>query len=402
MSDTAKIEEVLIEILTQLLLKQERLRTSDPGKQAQLGVHESVFKPYTTGRPFGIVKHINSSIQKYEKEGILKATWHTQNISLKRIYLQDYNRLCDLIHHTPLMKKLAVAFQYMDNNLSDVPLYEGLRNDIKECWLEHKLFHKCSVESYEALTKGFQGAHQALEIYREKRDMDYRHFSIKAFQDSKEFNSHKGLIANLLKSRMPEIQGLDTEEVLRFFGITPIAQPILISGNLSFTQHGSVINAGFPPAVGFFPNEKVTVSTQDSVDVVTTIENQATFMRYIREEKLPSEVVLYTAGIPTPTFITLFQKLSRELGVQTLFRHWGDIDLGGFKIWNILDKSVEREVNPYRMSPDDYPNSKGVKELNKSEKTQLETLSRNGAHELIHRVVCIGNKYEQEMWEEVK
>ncbi|WP_040726644.1 Wadjet anti-phage system protein JetD domain-containing protein [Thiomicrorhabdus sp. Kp2] len=399
MNDAAKSEQVLIEILTKLLLKHERLLAPGSDKQADIGTHESVFKPYANSQPLGIVEYINTLIQKYEKEGILTATWHTQNISLKRIYLQDYERLCELIQYTPLLKKLAVALQYLDNEMFDIPLYHALRDDIKAHWLEHKLFHKCSVNQYETLAKGFQGAHLALELYKVKEALDYRHFSIKAFQDSKKLSSHKGLIANLLKSQLPELEGFDVDEVFRFFGITPIAQPILISGSLSFTQHGSVLNANFPPAVGLFPTEKLTVSTQASIKVVTTIENQASFMRYIQEEKQPNEVVLYTAGIPTPTFITLFQKISKELDAQTMFRHWGDIDLGGFKIWNILNKSIKRGVKPYRMSPDDYLSSEQLKDLTKSEKIQLELLSNSDIEKLIQRVTSVGKKYEQEMWE---
>lgn len=399
MNDAAKNEQVLIEILTKLLLKQERFLASGSENQAEIGTHESVFKAYANSQPLGIVEYINTLIQKYEKEGVLRATWHTQNISLKRIYLQDYERLCDLIQHTPLVKKLAGAFLYLDNHALDIPLYDKLRDDIEAHWLEHKSFHKCSIGQYETLAKGFQGAHLALTLYQAKEPIDYRHFSIKAFKDSKKLSSYKGLVANLLKSQFPELEGFDIDEVFRFFGITPIEQPILVSGSLSFTQHGSVLDASFPPVVGLFPSEELVVSTQTSITDVTTIENQASFMRYIKEEKQPNEVVLYTAGIPTPTFITLFQKISKELDIQTIFRHWGDIDLGGFKIWNILNKSIEREVKPYRMSPDNYPSFEELKDLNKSEKAQLETLSNSSIDKLILRVTSVGKKYEQEMWE---
>ena len=399
MIDTGKSEQTLIKILTKLLLKHEQFLASGSDKQADIGTHESVFKPYANSKPLGIVEYINTLIQKYEKEGILKVTWYTQNISLKRIYLQDYDRLCELIQHTPLVKKLGGALLYLDNEVLDIPLYGGLRDDIKALWLEHKLFHKCSIDQYAILAKGFQGAHLALTLYQKKKPMDYRHFSIKAFKDSKKLSSYKGLIANLLKSRFPELEGFDIDEVFRFFGITPIEQPILVSGNLSFTQHESVLDASFPPAVGLFVSEDLVISTHATITRVTTIENQASFMRYVKEEKQPNEVVLYTAGIPTPTFITLFQKLSKELDIKTMFRHWGDIDLGGFKIWNMLNKSIEREVKPYRMSPDNYPNSEGLKDLNQYEKAQLETLSNSNIDKLILRVISVGKKYEQEMWE---
>jgi hypothetical protein len=400
MNDTAKSEQVLIEILTKLLLKQEQLLASGSNKQADIGTREAVFKPYANSQPLGIVKYINTLIQKYEKEGILKASWHTENISLKRIYLQDYERLCELIKHTPILKKLSIALQYLDYKMLDIPLYAMLRNAIKANWLEHKSFHKCTVDQYETLAKGFQGAHLALALYQKKEAMDYRHFSIKAFKDSKKLRSYKALIANLLKSQFSELEGFDIDEVFRFFGITPIEQPILLSGSLNFTQHGSFLDASFPPAVGLFSSEELVVSTQTTITGVITIENQASFMRYVKEEKQPTEIVLYTSGIPTPKFIALFQTISNTLEPQTNFLHWGDIDLGGFKIWNILNKSIEREVKPYRMSPDDYPSSQHLKDLSESEKTQLEILSNPSIAKLIQRITSVGKKYEQEMWKE--
>ena len=168
MIDTGKSEQTLIKILTKLLLKHEQFLASGSDKQADIGTHESVFKPYANSKPLGIVEYINTLIQKYEKEGILKVTWYTQNISLKRIYLQDYDRLCELIQHTPLVKKLGGALLYLDNEVLDIPLYGGLRDDIKALWLEHKLFHKCSIDQYAILAKGFQGAHLALTLYQKK------------------------------------------------------------------------------------------------------------------------------------------------------------------------------------------------------------------------------------------
>ena len=130
MIDTGKNEQTLIKILTKLLLKHEQFLASGSDKQADIGTHESVFKPYANSKPLGIVEYINTLIQKYEKEGILKVTWYTQNISLKRIYLQDYDRLCELILHTSLEKQFGGSLFSLGNAVLDMPLYVGLRDVI--------------------------------------------------------------------------------------------------------------------------------------------------------------------------------------------------------------------------------------------------------------------------------
>ncbi|WP_081606613.1 Wadjet anti-phage system protein JetD domain-containing protein [Oligella urethralis] len=60
------------------------------------------------------------------------------------------------------------------------------------------------------------------------------------------------------------------------------------------------------------------------------MENLATFNHYVRTEKEPKELVIYTAGFPSPSFFHLYRMLNRQLK-DAVFRHWSDIDEGGFR-----------------------------------------------------------------------
>lgn len=69
---------------------------------------------------------------------------------------------------------------------------------------------------------------------------------------------------------------------------------------------------------------------------ITTIENRATYYEYIRK-KASDELVIWTSGFPSPSVRKLLCMLFSSCSV---FRHWGDIDVGGFRIFRKLKDEV--------------------------------------------------------------
>ena len=66
---------------------------------------------------------------------------------------------------------------------------------------------------------------------------------------------------------------------------------------------------------------------------VLTIENLTTF--HLAAEALKGRddgLVVFTGGMPSPAWVAGFRRLTGDLPASTVFYHWGDIDLGGFRI----------------------------------------------------------------------
>ena len=89
------------------------------------------------------------------------------------------------------------------------------------------------------------------------------------------------------------------------------------------------------------------------MSTVTTVENEYPFLSYVEEAGGPAalgarrEVAVYTAGFPTPALVSTLVRLAERVPAAT-FRHWGDADVGGLRIWSLLRARLRRPVALYR------------------------------------------------------
>lgn len=85
------------------------------------------------------------------------------------------------------------------------------------------------------------------------------------------------------------------------------------------------------------------VTTSGSRPLVTTIENESAFLRYLDEDDVRArvdagtEIVLYTEGFPSDDLLHLLKSLSAHV---TGVRHWGDSDVYGIRIAEMIGRAV--------------------------------------------------------------
>lgn len=83
---------------------------------------------------------------------------------------------------------------------------------------------------------------------------------------------------------------------------------------------------------------------------VLFIENFATFNRYVHEVTDES-LVVYTNGFPSPNLCKLISLIDGNLPRAIRFYHWGDIDVGGLKIFRKVEKLLTTHVlEPHLMT----------------------------------------------------
>ena len=93
---------------------------------------------------------------------------------------------------------------------------------------------------------------------------------------------------------------------------------------------------------------------------VLTIENLTTFHGWARQQCDSNQLCLYTGGMPSPAWRTMYLRLLNDLPRATPVMHWGDIDEGGFRIAAHLSRcaaEVGHIVRPWKMRPADIPPS---------------------------------------------
>lgn len=117
------------------------------------------------------------------------------------------------------------------------------------------------------------------------------------------------------------------------------------------------------------------------VQVITTVENEYPFLAYVEEAGGPAsiggrgELVVYTAGFPTPALVSTLSRLS-ERAPTVAFRHWGDADVGGIRIWWFLRQRLGRRVEFFRTTPEwvATESARGGRPLSSFEKGALQRL----------------------------
>src|SRR5690606_6387509 len=106
-----------------------------------------------------------------------------------------------------------------------------------------------------------------------------------------------------------------------------------------------------------FPVDAVSgISTP--VRALLSIENLASFHEAAALRGDAPVLLLYTGGMPSPAWRNAYARLLDGLPATAALYHWGDIDVGGFRIAAKLAEQAgtrSRVLHPWMMAPDELP-----------------------------------------------
>ena len=116
------------------------------------------------------------------------------------------------------------------------------------------------------------------------------------------------------------------------------------------------------------------------------IENKANYIDYIKNKKADDEFIIYHGGMYSPIRGEFFKKIYNATN-NMKFYHWSDIDLGGFKIFNRLQKIIP-ELQPYKMDKCAfYSGEKYWKKMDTKYMEKLENLKNDQNYEMFFDVI---------------
>lgn len=181
-------------------------------------------------------------------------------------------------------------------------------------------------------------------------EQDFRTFSRLTVGDSKALEKNVRQVAAAMAKIFPgmnEQPRLDPEELLASAGIRRLPQPILLHGDVSLDGRP------FPtmPYVGIPTDCADGINLLTKPDYVLTIENFTSFVRHVREIT-PSEraLVIFSGGFPSRPTLATITGLAAQARVPTF--HWGDMDAGGVRIFQHLERhlaGVDIPLRPHMM-----------------------------------------------------
>ena len=256
-----------------------------------------------------------------------------------------------------------------------------------------------------------------------------RLMSSSLYGDSKYFERHvksKVLIILRALKRREQEEGIsdsmpEDDELLLEKGVVRWPEILEFTGRLRVAlDDGNVIDYG-PQIRGAYINSetvKHAVSVEaEGIRKVLFIENKANYVWYISQNHSRDELVIYHGGCYSPMKGRWFRMVHEGCRRQTLtadflagkdfraedesqaaehfpmvkYLHWGDIDVGGFRMFVRLKGQIVPELMPYRMDRASLEAYRG-QAMEITSAAYLKTLERmedSPEYEMFHEVISL-------------
>lgn len=189
-----------------------------------------------------------------------------------------------------------------------------------------------------------------------ERDIPVRDASARLFKDSKRIEALTRELDVLLAGDIAAPQRPDAQ-VLQEIGLFREPQPVRMAARL--VVHRERVSALLDSPYGAFPPDTV-LGLEGSPSRVLTIENQTTFHVQARLLCDSDVLCIYTAGMPSPAWGAMYQRLLAGTPPGVPVSHWGDVDEGGFRIAAFVSRlaaAAGHRLEPWNMRPSDVPQS---------------------------------------------
>jgi len=315
----------------------------------------------------------NAAWQLAERTNAISIEWDTRagdRAHAIRLVLTDGDLLATHLGLPPRWRLIEEARTQFAAHLRD---YSVLEN-VLAAWSRGGSVRGTRPGEYQAWLDGIRVLQDAAT--RRDEDAPIRRVSARLFGDSKRIEGLVNVLDALVHREMGVPAG-EVEDVLSEIGVLKFPPTLLLSGEVALTYAGSTL-AVPRPYLGVAPMAVAGISCGDSrIRYVLTIENLTTFHELARCR--PQDVVvLYTGGMPSPSWTRVYLLLLNALPVQTSVLHWGDVDVGGFRIASHLAKccaSGGRHLQLHGMDGTLNPSfTEGRRPLGSSERAEIQSM----------------------------
>lgn len=299
------------------------------------------------GYPFrdaGTLASFHEILQQAERSGAVELEWRRfyEGQELKRIRLCDAPALARFLGRPLLLERVERAFSDLDTEGLPPWMGEALEA-LRKSWLKGSSRFGLKIDDASKLP-ALLAAVRALEALSPETALDYRQFGARYLGDSKLTSALAAPLAALYRPRIgPQ---LNAREILAQLNLVPLAQPVLLRGPLRLSDGQQSVSANVRPHIGVPISFLHEFALTQNPAYVLTIENQSSFNEYtgvVNDEG----IVIYTAGLPTRALQEFYWLLTAASDAP-LF-HWGDTDVGGFRILKCLQGATDRPIRPHLM-----------------------------------------------------
>lgn len=229
-----------------------------------------------------------------------------------------------------------------------------------------------------------------------------RQFSSEVLHDSKMFEKkYQDKVVTVLEKYSPlSEEGMTADDILRVHGIKTYSQTLEWKGPLVYRiGSGNPIDSSvnlFGTVINAQTLEQAVPIAVPGIRRIMLIENKANYESMdFREDTL----YIYCHGFFSPKELKFLGALTEITGGNTEYLHWGDMDLGGIRIFLYNQRKLFPGLKPYRMDASAYETAiaqgAGIP-MKKEKKEKLQRLDAGDLDGLKECILETGMEIEQE------
>jgi hypothetical protein len=297
-----------------------------------------------------LIKRFESRLTAAERAGAIevKRGRRERRHLIERVKVTDAPALARHLGRSPapdLADRLSEALMPVAEN--GEPWVAGIVRDMARRWARGESAYRIPPSTAEA-AKEFIALLAAMSKDR-ARGLDARTFSLKVTGDSKAFDRHAARLADVLAAQRGE-PGASADLIWKAVGLERFSHPIHLSGCVLVEKDNHILIDGrASPFASVHPEMLPLLRLCCKPAALLTIENYASFNRYVREIN-DGALVVYTGGFPSAVAMELLKLLLTMIDPEVAFFHWGDVDAGGLRIFRYLEESLARAPRPHLMT----------------------------------------------------
>lgn len=389
------MKQYIKEILISLIDKYERSKVSDGNNQIRVSVKlatDKIFPKYFDNEAFELREKVNDVIEELVSKGWIVAK-RSSNHTYSNITLPQNENILTQIYLFLSREKKSDRRQRLNELFTT---FMGAKDGVVEKYCKKQLENLEQNKAVEFFDGDYEELKSILEcciaLKKLPQEMYYRNFSVKQFGDSKKFELLQGKISSLL-FKYGDFS--EKESVFDELGLLKTPSYIHIKGNVSiFWEDGKCLDAaGLDGGIGISTADvKKIVSVNIQDEKIVAIENLTSFFSF----SSAGICAVYLGGFCNHLRRDFLMKVYRSEPKKQYF-HFGDIDAGGFYIFEDLCKKTDIPFQPLSMGIDTLCSYKSYwKELTKNDVARLQKIKSSIFQEVISYMLEHNCKLEQE------
>jgi hypothetical protein len=341
-------------------------------------------------------ERFHAELAEAQRLGAIAVTWDRRagpGGQIQRLRLASLPILAEYLGVRPTTTKVVEAEAAL-NQWRDRWPAAGL---VLEAWRAGRSPRGVSIDALPKVVEAFQ----LLDHCRQQNyvDVSERRVSAQLFRNSKRIEAMTTILDLLTAPAFDHSDARHAEATLAALGLLKHPSALLVAGPVqvkTLLSDGNIERSPvLTPYSGFSPRH--VVGAEGAPAYLLSVENLTIFHELANGLAGPLRgVLVYTGGYPSPSQLRGYLALLRSFPAEMPAWHWGDTDLGGFRIAGLLAEQADRPLHLWNMAT--YDEDGMERPLTSGEVSRIAALcERWGWLKELQEVTRHGARIEQEL-----